>query len=547
MNLKLFLGIFAVLLLLGVTGVNAWAMPWHSDNSGVCFGKAAQSDFCVSKMLFKLPLTGKVVASASPSCVDSDVRQGDNSKFIAGFVQTESGKFNDTCVADKIVSRPKQKENRLEEFYCAGNKKQSRVVACPFGCANGACMARNTTLKNLTASDYTMLAISATDARSMQIGGNNTACSYAGITVASSRSDAFRFANGDQTRTVILLVKNTTSDRSGACNKYLGQVVYQNSSSVWQNITSGSVNPNTAVVRFYYPGVGSDTSTLISVTMDGNFARSGKFRIGMNPGNTKTLIISIPEIVSENPRITGKFSQYAAFGASGNGSASSTDLHFYDGLGTTTSGKILYSTTSNPVANYFGYAPFYSPRGSYILDNPSSIQLVIHYASRIGSPSRIRAINNQTNYTTTNATNGTVSNYTSNQTNSSSTNNATYNSSVPVLLTNDLLMTGGYIFGTIGSTFCSNLTNNGVGNESFFILGGVNFTYSYPASSRIENGVNITTYTNSSQLIRDVCLSGREANIYSANLVEYFCVGNSFRIPQYVYCIRGCSNGVCIR
>ncbi len=236
---------------------------------------------------------------------------------------------------------------------------------------------------NLVTADYTTLKVEPVNLDSIQVNGNTTSCSFSAVKLTSSRPDAFRFGS-EQESTVWWLAKNRSQNGCGTWNGYW---LYQNSSSVYANsIGLTTVRRDlgiTSSIRFYYPGSGTDSSVNINITADGNFNNTRN-------GNTKWVNIIIPEILNESTVITeGSWNIAMVFGAgSAAGSASATDLGIRDSLGLTTSGKINYTApgrvAADQTAAYYGYPPFYSPRGSFVSSAPTSTGYTIRYASKLG-------------------------------------------------------------------------------------------------------------------------------------------------------------------
>ncbi len=245
---------------------------------------------------------------------------------------------------------------------------------------------------NLVDADYTTLAVEPITLSSIQIGGNASACSYSAVRFTSSRVDAFRFG-ADQTSQVWFIAKNQTSDVAGACKKYVGQLIYQNGSSVYANVSARSGVP------FYYPGTGSDTRVNLLIALDSSSRAGAKYVnvtvpeiLGLAPkatsnGSAIPAKFGLPQVVPAVPK--GAFNIALVFGAgSPGGSTVATDLGIRDALGLTTAGKINYTAPRGMIAadqspSYFGNVPFYSPRGSFVTFSPSSTRYVIYYASKI--------------------------------------------------------------------------------------------------------------------------------------------------------------------
>lgn len=264
----------------------------------------------------------------------------------------------------------------------------------------------------LVSADYTTLSVEPVVLDSIQVNGNTTSCSYSAVKFTSSRTDAFRFGN-DQVATTWWLVKNRTN---AGCNLHNGNFLFLNSSSIYAiaNTTNSftglttfdsDVNASgaaidgagaTAAINYYYPGSGTDVSVPLNLTADGRFNLSITTpQANTSWGNSLYVNVSVPEILNESVTTTeGSFNIAMVFGAgSPGGLAGSTDLAVRDALGLTTTGKINYTANAqtsgvhlaaDQAATFFGDAPFYSPRGSYVSSTPSTTAYVISYASKLG-------------------------------------------------------------------------------------------------------------------------------------------------------------------
>ncbi len=280
---------------------------------------------------------------------------------------------------------------------------------------------------SLTETDYTTLSVEPVNLDSIQVNGNATSCSFSAVRFTSSRSDAFRFGN-DQESQVWWLAKNRSAT---GCNLWNGVWLYQNSSSIYAASVGGGIMVNNfsalqndtivgdtgfnANITFYYPGSGTDSSVVLNVnTTTGqwqNFSVAGLGTNGLNSsalyevaaGNTTTgnvtyVNVTVPEILNESTTTAGGQWNIALVFGSGSapGTTTATDLGVRDALGLTTAGKVNYTTipsassagvpsiASDQAASFFGDAPLYSPRGGRVTAAQSSTTFTIGYASKLG-------------------------------------------------------------------------------------------------------------------------------------------------------------------
>ena len=209
---------------------------------------------------------------------------------------------------------------------------------------------------------------------SIPVNGNQVFHSFSALKLTSAKPDAFRFGS-DYKSTIWVILKNRSRDGF----IYNGQVVYQNSSSVWKTVPTtiraeGSDSRNVIVyLPPYFGGTPTQPKITFTTRQSGSQALNEFIR-----GRATQLRVEIPERTGTAAYPQGKWITYATFGAgTSTGTPTATEAGFRDSPSLTTAGKVNYE--------YAGDAPYCSTRGSCVETAPTTTLVQIKYATSLPS------------------------------------------------------------------------------------------------------------------------------------------------------------------